>query len=247
MEKYRQNLLIQFQNATGHHTGFDSKDLSETEFMKWIKERNRIGEEYTSFIESEGVDLEDGALAEVGKSGLDSVVLPYKTKIITDVPDSFGDIDRTRLLSGELSIEKNGIYLLTKNRITLKPKKIAIPEIKTVMTQNPGDYRQINGWEYLHNHDLVRIIVGFYGKIYDKDLEYKIEMLKRLKKFLKDGSYKETCETNQDNYFYMIKSDYKNDMINLYDDKLLYGNQPDQYLQSFYFEEYNQNLGSKNL
>ena len=45
----------------------------------------------------------------------------------------------------------------------------------------------------------------------------------------------------------MIKSDYKNNMINRYDDKLLYGNQPDQYLQSLYFEEYNQNLGPKNL
>jgi len=85
MQKYIEKLVEQFKSATGtKKVDINSQKFIE-EFNKWIKVREIIGKEYTSFIDYmetyPNVISEESV--EIGKGEYDSIALDTKVNMIT--------------------------------------------------------------------------------------------------------------------------------------------------------------------
>ena len=210
MEKYYKYIADQIKSATGIKTNnADSREIV-AEHIDWLKERRKIGEEYTKFLDYLGLNYQDPSCAEVGKTRLDSVILPYETTMIT--PDSLIDSKHSKLIiNGDMKVINSKPVLYTYNYDNYSYDAEIIPAdiISTYMTQNPYLPNSILSWETLHNSKLHNIIVGVYGSWGEQDLLAKIKQLKAFKDKLADDSYIEEHESTQNGYLYVIASNPK--------------------------------------
>ena len=167
MDKYLEMLAKQYIRAKDIRTKID---LNDPKFMEdllfWIRERNEIGNKYTTFLEELGIDFDKDSCAEIGKSTLDTVVGPYSTFLITTTSKPLGNIDRDRVIDGSLEVIDSTPYLNAKNRKLELPSYI----FDTYMTQNIYDMKDIERWTDLHNSGKYNIVVGAYGNSGDKDI-----------------------------------------------------------------------------
>ena len=179
-------LLEQFQRA--NDIWFMNKDSRsfEVDFMEWFGERKVLTDNYLRFLSYLDLGPFYDDTAEVGKGGLDSAVKDFDTTIITSFPGSFRGIDLSRILEGKLMVSGGFPYLMGQGvdagQFTLIPSET----ITTYMTQNPYTFEDIRNWEMLHNSNSAGIIVGIYGKSWDRDKNSKIKMLEELVKKMDD-------------------------------------------------------------
>lgn len=167
MDKYLEILAKQYIRAKDIRTKADLNDPKFVEdLLFWIRERNEIGNKYTTFLEELGIDFDNDSCAEIGKSTLDTVVGPYSTFLITTTSKPLGNIDRDRVIDGSLEVIDSTPYLNAKNRRLELPSYI----FDTYMTQNIYDMKDIESWTDLHNSGKYNIVVGAYGNTEDKDI-----------------------------------------------------------------------------
>ena len=202
------NLINQFISAEG----INSKDLKSRQFFadfsEWVRIRQNIGKQYIRLLDQLELEFYSSECAEIGKCGLDSIVKPFNTTIITQV-DKIIQVDPKRIIKGDFKV-KQSIPVLEKYDLEGNPKYIDLRKyFKIYMTQNPYSEKSILGWENLHNSrgTDTSIICGVYGKIYDKDIKGKIAQLNELKSKLKKESFVSDYEEDNDNYFYVIASE----------------------------------------
>lgn len=204
MEKI-EYLIEQFKTAVGtNYTDFSSLEFM-SEFFEWIKSRQDIGKEYVSFIEYMELPFKDTNSAEIGKTQYDTIVSSFETKIITPVTIGLEEIlkiEKERIITSDFKVVDNKPILIKPNN---KSIEISNDNIKTFITQNPYTPEYISNWEQLHNSGKYSIILGAYGKIYDKDIDKKLNELEALRDKL-DEPYKEEFAVMDDNYYYAITS-----------------------------------------
>ena len=204
MKSNREELIKQFVLARG----IERVDLSSQsflqEFSNWLKERKKVGEKYISFISSLGLFKDNSKCAEINKGIDDSVTLPYHTRLITPYIDIDTIGDSQRIINANFSVNKQYTTpIISTQEITMKV--ISNREIKTYMTQNPYNTNMLEGWSHLHNSKYNNIVVGVYGKEYDKDKATKKDMLLRLRKQL-NNNFKEVEYVLNDDYLCVIGS-----------------------------------------
>lgn len=204
MKSNREELIKQFVLARG----IERVDLSSQsflqEFSNWLKERKKVGEKYISFISSLGLFKDNSKCAEINKGIDDSVTLPYHTRLITPYIDIDTIGDSQRIINANFSVNKQYTTpIISTQEITMKV--ISNREIKTYMTQNPYNTNMLEGWSHLHNSKYNNIVVGVYGKEYDKDKATKKDMLLRLRKQL-NNNFKEVEYVFNDDYLCVIGS-----------------------------------------
>ena len=207
MEKYKQNIIKQFQDATNTKFNDEYSRFFADDFMEWFKDRKDLDKQYLEFLNYLGFDFNNYNVAEVGKSGIDSIVKGFDTTIITSYPDSFRDVDKSRIIEGKLKISGGFPYLVGQGenagRIVSIPKKI----VGTYITHNPYSQSDITGWEMLPNSDENDIIVGVYGKNSDYDKYSKIDNLRKLRDRLNDcRNVTDEYVTESDGYYYVVGS-----------------------------------------
>ncbi len=207
MEQYIKNLIEQFRLATGNKNTDLNSEAFITEFTGWIRSRQKIGKEYTYFLNYMGLRFADPNCAEIGKGVYDTVVKPFDTKLITTATQSFEELKmKDRIITGNMRVYKGYPVLVRHdikgNRLDQIPNDI----ILTYITQNPFSQNSISGWEGLHNSGNNNIIVGIYGNVFDKDAEAKIKLIEALKSKLSSDDFKEDYSTLDDKYFYAIGS-----------------------------------------
>ena len=183
--------LEQFLNARGINKPREIDEQFLMEFEYWLDEYKKETKEYIEFLDYMGFDYKDSNCVEVGMGNSSSIVLPYKTKIITDSKQIKVD-DESRIINGTMKVYNSKI----------------LPNIDTYMTQNPVSLSEIKNWEDLHNYLNSIVILGVYGSKKDKDMENKLHILKIFKAYLK-GDYKEEYASWNGNYFYIVGSSNK--------------------------------------
>ena len=203
MDKYLNNLMLQFKNATNtEHVDVNSQEFIE-EFSVWLSDMKKVGDEYTQFLDYLKFSFNDFHCAEVGKGDYDSVVKSYQTTIITPCIESFSGISKDRFLSGDMQVLSGNPMLVSIGKRGFA-REIPSEVVGTYMMQNPLSYGAVSNWDILHNSRRSGIIVGAYGSIYDKDIEQKIKILEKLKLKLNNSNLIEGYTTFRDNYFYVV-------------------------------------------
>ena len=206
MRNYKKSLLEQFKSSQGISSNDTGKKIYMLDFMPWILEQQKIGENYTEFLKFLEFDFEGIRCAEVGKNQFDTVVKPYETTIITPNIEGLETLDGDRVINGLFEVYQDypSIILSThKERIILEQS-----DIRTYMTQNPYAQTDFANWHRLHNSKEAGIILGVYGSLDDKDIETKINWLKRFKDKL-TGNIKEGYEEHNGEYYYVVGSEIK--------------------------------------
>ena len=198
-EEYFYKLTNQFKEATGLNKELSRIELEEEyencikeEFENWIQERRRIAEIYLTQLDSAEVEYNHKMTAEIGKGLYDSAVDKLDTTIITPYTDG---LTNPRTIGARLVITPDDNSRLST----------PIPKINSIMTQNPYSDLEIKNWEKLFNEEILRVTLGIYGNINDKDRYTKIKQLKEFKKRL-TVDYKEVRYTFDNSYGYAITS-----------------------------------------
>lgn len=192
------NLLRQFKEANGINKGVS---VTALDFTNWLEKRQEIGLEYLNFLLSMNVSFDNPFCAEVGKTCCDSLVLPYRTSIMTPYTEGF-NLKYSKVIPGKFEVVSGLPFLERKDG-----KQLMIPNVltSTYMTQNPYTSECIFDWEDLHNSGIARIIVGYYGNTFDKDKEEKLKQLKDLKEKL-IGEYFIEYDELGDTYYSVVAS-----------------------------------------
>ena len=197
-EEYFYKLTNQFKEATGYNKEISIIELEEyeiwlkEEYENWIKERRRIAEDYLMLLASMEVEFNHKMTAEIGKGVYDTAVDKLDTTIITPYTEG---LTNPRTIGARLVIKPED----NSNQSTL------IPKIDSIMTQNPYSDLEIKNWEKLFNEESIKVTLGIYGNIYDKDKYTKIRQLEEFRKRL-TVDYKVDNYTFNDEYGYAITS-----------------------------------------
>ena len=191
-------ILTQFKEAT-ESTGING--VTSLDFKNWLESRQKIGENYLKFLTSLNLNIDNPFCAEVGKTWYDSLVLPYRTSIMTPYTEGF-NLKSSKVIPGKFEVVSGLPFLERKDG-----KQLMIPNVltSTYMTQNPYTSECIFDWEDLHNSGIARIIVGYYGNTFDKDKEEKLKQLKDLKEKL-IGQYFIEYDELGDTYYSVVAS-----------------------------------------
>ena len=174
-----------------------------SEFYEWIIEYKKIGDEYLEFLNYLDFNYEDSRCVEFGKGKFDSLVIPFKTKIITK-DKSIKGVNQDRIINGSLKVCYSEPLLIEDNKVDILSNKVF--DIHTFITQNPTSVNKILGLEDLHNSGFYNIILGIYGNNNDKNKNDKINLLKKIKERLNDLDYKDEYASFNGNYYYAIGS-----------------------------------------
>lgn len=192
------NLIGQFMAATNTKNVDINSTEFKKEFLNWLKMLNESRKFYLNVITYMSLNNEPNEYtAEIYKSKYDSVIKNKEPLIIT--PFNTGLEDK-RLITGTFNVSKYGTCYI--NNSTVSKYNI---DINTYMTQNPYYEDYLNNWDKIHNNTYNKIIVGFYGKIYDKDKFEKMKILKTLSNKLDDNQAREFV-TFEDNYYAVVAS-----------------------------------------
>lgn len=200
-------LIEQYQKATGIKYVETCSGSFLKEFLEWVEQRQKIGENYIRLLNSMNVNYDDTKCAEIGKTEYDSVVMSYHTTIISPYIISNKPEHLGKLILGDFTIVDANPTLLKILNGRIVKRAIEAYQIKTFMTQNPTSDSEIKDWKYLHNCGDNNIIIGMYGNTYDKDLEDKLKRIKNFAETLTKADYKEDFDSVGDTYFYALASE----------------------------------------
>lgn len=209
MQEYIEKLVEQFKSATGtKKVDINSQKFIE-EFNKWIKVREIIGKEYTSFIDYmetyPNVISEESV--EIGKGEYDSIALDTKVNMITSYSKG---INKTsgEIIDADFEIYEGTPLIIRHGKSKKQIDVVNTQYIRRFITHNPYDQSCIKNWEQLHNIG-ENITIGAFGNIYDKDIKQKIKQIKLLRDNLINDYFKEDYVTDGDKYYYAISSNRK--------------------------------------
>lgn len=190
-DEYLYKLTNQFKEATGLNKEMSIIELEE-EFENWIQERRRIAENYLMLLDSMGIEFNHKMTAEIGKGVYDTITDKLDTTIITPYTDG---LTNPRVIGARLVITPDDTPILSTQ----------IPTIDSIMTQNPYSDLEIKNWSALFNEEQIKVTLGIYGNIYDKNKYAKIKELEEFKKRL-TADCKVDYYTFNDEYGYAITS-----------------------------------------
>ena len=193
-------LSREFFSAIGIVPHMYRYDISSYEFERFILERMQIGKKYCTFLDNTGFGYFDNKkTAEVGKGSLDSVVKHLKPTIITPFKDNFYLEDNDKVIVSNFTVYAEEPYLIDlDNQLLIRECPFDI-----YMTHNPYYPDNIKYWEDLHNSKRYGIIVGFYGKNYDKDKKNKLELATEFASRL-DSDAMQSYDTDGECYFFAV-------------------------------------------
>jgi hypothetical protein len=142
------------------------------------------------------MDLQSKELAELGKGNIDSVV-DGDALMITPYGHTFSDLSHTNS-----SLDFNGSVLM----LNVYGEQYSLTDIHTYMTQNPYLYGVLSDLIKINNFYNKNIVLGVYGKEYDKNKTAKIKILKEFKRKINNfnENYDMDYNSKGDNYFCAI-------------------------------------------
>ena len=206
-------LVEQFKLSRGLEiVDINSKSFLE-EFSCWLKERRNASVEYMSILASMGINAFRGNSVELEKGLDDSAVLSYETKLLTPYID--GKLfPEGRVMEGYTQLNnKHG--MIVYNGLNGDFRRIFDNEFDTVMIHNPYDFDKASRFIRSHNFGFVKMVIGVYGNISDKDRVSNIKYIDYLKNQLTNEHFLYNNSVSDENYSCLIASDPKHVMIRI--------------------------------
>lgn len=205
--QYITALKKQYLSANGI-SAFGTSKEEDKYFIEWFKERNVCKELYRHYLLLNDIDYNYRKNVEIGKGVLDSISSEYGDSVLlTKYAKTFDKKFDERIVPGTLYVG-NSVSAIIEDIKTRSHTHIFLDKMNLFYTQNIYFDDELEQFAKIHNIGS-SILVGAYGKIYDKDRIGKIEQLRNLKKQLIDSKYKETYIYNGDNYSYFLYTDPK--------------------------------------
>lgn len=194
MNKYYQKLMNQFLATVGFEKEINLELMENA--IDWLKEYKNKLNIYRDFLKSNGITF-DGRVIELNKGLMDTVIEEKSSSYLLTEET----LNRNyNVLNGELFTFEDQRFCMYKKNL------LSIENFETFITHNPYNYSSLNNIIKCQNE--VDICVGIIGNIHDKDYNLKIDKLKKFQSKLLKST--EIYETNNDEYFYLVKSISKN-------------------------------------
>lgn len=186
---YMNKLLKQYHDSIGmiHEKHLGEFDQS---FIEWIISNNELVKEYGEFLIDILGQTDPSIVIETNKGQFDSLH-SFGFQIASPFAESLGKTNKHILTFGE-------------EVLISSPEGVEQIINKYLLAHNPYSPKEVLTWPTIpfHGND---IIVGVYGKTYDKDMDSKIDLLDDLQDRLVTP-----CErhysTDNDSYFYTFVS-----------------------------------------
>lgn len=197
-KEYLRLLFKQYCEALG--SKYQNVSL-DNQFVDWILERKKIGEQYYSQLKELDLNskIEEYNTIEVNKGKYDSVVDKTDMTIITPYTDNFNRDGK--ILTGNFEINYSIPTFVTQNAIF----NISLLKDFRIMTHNPYHIFDIDGWEKLPNQGYNEILIGVFGKTYDKDYNDKIKHLQHIEQLIRSNTLMDFFTIN-DSYIGYVAS-----------------------------------------
>lgn len=203
---YLNELKKQYLSANGL-TFFGTKEGENECFIEWFKERSVSKELYKNYLLLNDIDYNYRKSAEIGKGNFDSIASEFGDSVLlTKYAETFDDRFSERLIRGVLYVGNKVPCAVIEDVKTRSHSRLLLDKINLFYTQNIYFADQLEKFVKIHNNGK-SVLVGAYGKIYDKDRIAKIKQLKNLKEQLLDSKYKENYIYSGDNYSYFLYTD----------------------------------------
>ncbi len=203
--EYIERLAEQYKAVTG----VKSVDLKSKAFLselnEWLSEIKKMGQVYTNFLDTNNIEYKDSSCVEVGKGEYDSVVKPYSTTILTEMPIG---VPKNRVISSNFAVVNGEPTIIRSTSSLILSMKVPKKTINTYMTQNPYSKELLEDWDEIHNFGHGNIVVGMYGSLNDRDREEKLYLLKSLRSYI-SPSCKFDNGTLDGNYYAVLSSKKK--------------------------------------
>ena len=201
IEQYLNSIRANIENVNLH------SEIFLTNFSKWIKNNQLIGDKYIEFVDYMNVKpSHENNIVEVGKGKYDSIALSLNLPIITQFDEGMKELSRSYVINKQFFVPISGepCFLEGFNLVNVSSEIT----VERFVTHNPYNIGYISSWSTLHNKGH-NITIGVFGDIRDKDKESKIKMLKEIKKEMFSSELKDEYAINGDAYFYAIASNRK--------------------------------------
>lgn len=212
MGYYLAGLMGQYEHSTRIPSANQMSPKYTNEFSMWINERKNIGKDYTCFLDYNGFRFANSNCAEIGKGRYDTISRPLDNIIITSYT-SINDINPNRIIDGGFVVLEGKPLIVKSDKFGKYYREVPNEIVNTYFTQNPLHIGLVSGWEDLNNSGDASIIVGVYGKTYDRDKTEKIDDLMRFADKLTPGTYTKEYATDKDNYFFVVGTHQKEKVI----------------------------------
>ena len=192
--QYIQNLITQYQQATGRNNIKENSTGFRESFLEWSKERKKISETYKIILTELGVKLNTPTTTEIGKGINDTIVYNERAKVITPYPyNMYGTKYQNKITKAKLII----------NQPNNQNNNEILGNTDTLITHNPYDWNDILNWSYLFDENDYNVAIGIFGKKYDRNRLASIQALKELVKKINE-TYQEIEQETKDNYYYIV-------------------------------------------
>lgn len=189
-EQYVFLLYNQFISAKGISLkdALNKRDELSKEFIDWLYDLEKIGAQYSSYAENNGINLVSDFARELNKGVFDSLV--SKEQRISPFSDNT-----------ELVIYQ-GIPMI-KSGINIVEGQVA----DIYHTHNPYSIEYLQGLSELHNCGF-KICFGVFGRTYDKDKSKKFKLVKDYLSLM-SGELDMQYDTERDNYYLIVYNKFK--------------------------------------
>ena len=201
LREYYYCLSFQYLNAIGKTTNdidISSKPFN-TELLDWLSVRDESKSLFKYNLCYMGIGYDFSFTAELNKGVRDTVVSEYMdTFIVSPYAFTFKD-SRKGLFNGKIRLvdENSNVNSCNPNNYSFM----------SYLVHNPYYNFSVDSIMNLYYLCGYQIVFGVYGKVYDKDMEKKKQMLLGVKNILMDCCTDSYIERNDD-YCYVVASDY---------------------------------------
>ena len=188
--QYLENLFKEYQAVKG--TKYEINNMFDNSYLRWLEARKYYLEVYKKCLE-EVVGL-DNIVLELDKGNLDSISnMDSKIILLTKYVDTFKDIyskkiDKREIINGNLKKDKDNIIIESSSKTLEVPKN----NTSYCVTSNPYNFRASSNKLHLLSEEGFNILMGIYGYIEDKNLDYKLNKLKEFQELVSGNLYQRT-------------------------------------------------------
>ena len=187
--QYLENLFKEYQAIKGTKS---CTSMFDNSYLRWLEARKYYLEVYKKCLE-EAIGL-DNVILELDKGNLDSISnLDSKIILLTKYVDTFKDsyskkMDKREIINGKLKRDKDTIIIESIS------KTLEVPKTNTsyCVTSNPYNFKTSSNNLYLLSEMGFNILMGIYGYIGDKNLDYKLNKLKEFQEVVSGNLYQRT-------------------------------------------------------
>jgi len=201
-EEYLDALYSQYMSARGFKAVSKKDKYIREDLDGYFEELAKEKGHYLELLRTLDVNYNDEHTIEVGKGNIDSVVTDYNASIVTPYEGVFEE-RKAPIYVGKYAVIDGEIMMATNKDSKIQSfEELPITGGRIYITHNMYEPKCIKNWL-----DLVRrddVVIGVFGNILDKDMDYKIGHVRNIASILDNCTY--NLGTIDGHYFAAVRA-----------------------------------------